>query len=96
MRIHVQAFINKHGQNTGRVEHQQTGMVHTRHKSGQVNRKSSANVIQGAKQREISQAHNNSPGRGKQSPNDKRERERERERDPRQGVNFRAGRDQTS
>ncbi len=60
-------------------------------KSSTVNRRgrSAANVIQGAKQREIIQVHENSPGRGKESPNDKR-RDRSR-----QAINFRAGRDQT-
>ncbi len=73
MRIHMQAFINKHCQNKGRVEHQQTGLARTKHKSSPVNRqgRSAVNVIQGAKQREIIQVHDNSPGRGKQSPNDK-------------------------
>ncbi len=59
MRIHMQAFINKHGQNTGRVKQQQTGMARARHKSSPVSRRgrSVANVIQGAKQREIIQVH---------------------------------------
>ncbi len=74
MRIYMQAFINKHGQNTGRFEHQQTGTARGRQKSSPVNRRGrlAANVIQGAKQREIIQVHENSPGRGKESPNDKR------------------------
>ncbi len=68
MMIHMQAFINKHGQNAGRVEHQQTDI--RRHKTSPVSRwgRSAANVIQGAKQRET---NDNSPGWGKQSPNDK-------------------------
>ncbi len=69
----MQAFIHRHGQNTGRVEQQQMGKARARHKSSPVNRRgrSVANVIQGAKQREINLVHDNSPGRGKQSPNDK-------------------------
>ncbi len=33
VRIHTHSFIERHGQNTGRVKHQQTGMAQTRHKS---------------------------------------------------------------
>ncbi len=29
----MHSFIHRHGQNTGRVEHQQSGMAQTRHKS---------------------------------------------------------------
>ncbi len=79
MQIHMQAFIHRHGQDTGRVEQQQIGMAWARHKSTPVNRRSRSevNVIPGAKQREIIQVHDNSPGRGEQSPNDKtRERSR--------------------
>ncbi len=61
------------------LKHQQTGMARAKHKSSPVNRRgrSVANIIQGwgAKQREIIQIHGNSPGRGRQSPNDK-EREK--------------------
>ncbi len=48
-------------------------MARARHKSSPVSRRgrSAANVIQGAKQREIIQEHDNSPGWGKQSPNNK-------------------------
>ncbi len=85
-------LFTRHGQNISRVEQQQTGKEQARHKSSPVNRwgQSAANVIQGAKRREIIQLHDNSPGRGKQSPN-----YRMRERDPRHAINFRAGRDQT-
>ncbi len=50
----MQAFINKHGQNTGRVEHQQTGMAQARHKSSPVNRRgrSVAKVIRGKTKRD--------------------------------------------
>ncbi len=49
---HLQIFIHKHGQNTGRVKQQQTGMAWARQKSkhwASVGLQS-ANVIQGAKQ----------------------------------------------
>ncbi len=64
-------LFTRHGQNISRVEQQQTGKEQARHKSSPVNRwgRSAANVIQGAKRREIIQLHDNSPGRGKQSPN---------------------------
>ncbi len=64
VRIHMQAFINKHGQNAGRVEHQQTDMARTRHKKSPVSRqsRSAANVIKGAKQRELIQVHVKSRG----------------------------------
>ncbi len=88
MRIHMQAFINKH------VKTQAGSNTNNRYGTGKtqsspVSRRgrSAANVIQGAKQREIIQEHDNSPGWGKQSPNTRRER------DPRQAINFRAGRD---
>ncbi len=91
MRIHMKVFINKHGQNAGRVEHQQTDMARARHKSSPVSRRgrSAANVIQGAKQREIIQVHDNSPDWANRVQTTRRER------DPRQAINFRAGRDQT-
>ncbi len=64
-------LFTRHGQNISRVEQQQTGKEQARHKSSPVNRwgRSVANVIQGAKRREIIQLHDNSSGRGKQSPN---------------------------
>ncbi len=71
VRIHVQDFIHRHSQkhrkNTGGVKQQQTGMARTRHKSSPVSGQGrlAANVIQGAKQREIIQVHYNNPGRGR-------------------------------
>ncbi len=67
VRIHMQAFIHKHSQNTGEVKKLKTGMARARHKSNVVNRQGrlAENVIRGGQNKEIIQVHDNNPGRGK-------------------------------
>ncbi len=53
VRIHMQAFIHKHSQNTGEVKKLKTGMARARHKSNVVNRQGrlAENVIQGGQKK---------------------------------------------
>ncbi len=76
MRIHLQGFIVKHGQNTGRVNKQQTGMAEARHRAIRrvsVGRRS-ANNIQRARQRDNPGERAIIQARYKQSPKGKAER----------------------
>ncbi len=54
VRIHVQVFIYKHSQYTGRVKQRQTDMARARHKSdprASVGRRSANNIQQGKAER---------------------------------------------
>ncbi len=90
-RIHTHSFIETAGQNTGRVERQQTGMEQTRHKS---NPKIgvgllTANLILRARQTGNPQTEV-SPGEVQTQSETAWQRV-----NPRQAISYRAGRDQT-
>ncbi len=91
VRIHTHSFIERHGQSTGRVEHQQTGVAQTRHKSNPKTGMgwSTANLILRARRTWNPQTED-SPGEVQTQSETARQRV-----NPRQAISYRAGRDQT-
>ncbi len=70
MRIHLQGFIQRHGQKRAWVDTQQTVTDETRQRVilGQAWVFDRRTVSKMARQRETIQVHNNNPGRGKHNP----------------------------